>query len=152
MTTDLIFDAGMKDLIREAHFDDSHFWVLPYLQSGARCGMDILGVETSGDIVALSFEPVGTSVKRGEAFGSIEAAKFVGPLIAPVSGVIKRHNEEVLASPALLHEDPARHWLIELELADGERELAMLRRGEEEVGRWLASETLRFREQGMIAE
>jgi glycine cleavage system H protein len=152
MTTEQEADLGMRELIREAYFDDSHFWVLPYLESGARCGMDALGVETSGDVVALSFEPVGTLVKRGDAFGSIEAAKFVGPLIAPVSGTITGHNEEVLANPALLHEDAAAGWLIDLQLIDADRELALLRHGEEDVGRWLTEETDRFRKQGMLAE
>jgi glycine cleavage system H protein len=142
----------MGQLIREAHFDDTHFWVLPYPESAARCGFDAVGVETSGDIVALSFEPVGTRVSRGEEFGSIEAAKFVGPLIAPVSGTITAHNVEVLRSPALLQEDSARYWLIELELDDAENELALLRHGEEHVRSWLASETERFKKRGMIAE
>lgn len=151
MTTEPTADAGLEQLIRQAHFDDSHIWVLPG-PAGARCGFDRLGVETSGDIVAVSFEAVGTRVERGEAFGSIEAAKFVGPLIAPVSGVLTAHNEEVLTHPTLLHDDPARHWLIELELADGERELALLRHGEETVRPWLESESARFKQQGMIAE
>jgi len=145
-------DPSMERLVREAHFDESHFWVLLSQESEARCGMDPLGVETSGDIVALSFEPVGTLVKRGDAFGSIEAAKFVGPLIAPVSGTITVHNEEVLANPALLHRSVAENWLIELKLVESESELALLRHGAEEVNRWLAAERARFRDQGMIAE
>ena len=152
MTTEPIAQASMSQLIREAHFDDTHLWVLPYPESGARCGFDPVGVETSGDIVALSFEPVGTRVSRGEEFGSIEAAKFVGPLIAPVSGTITAHNEEVLRSPALLQKDSARYWLIELALDDAENELALLRHGEAHVRSWLASETERFKKRGMIAE
>lgn len=142
----------MDQLVREAHFDDSHLWVRLYPEGAARCGFDPLGVETSGDIVALSFEPVGTQVSRGEAFGSIEAAKFVGPLIAPASGTIKGHNGEVLANPGLLHDDPARHWLIELALTDAESELPLLRHGAENVRGWLEAERERFAKQRMIAE
>jgi glycine cleavage system H protein len=152
VTTEPISSPEALLLLREAYFDDSHLWVLPSSPGSARCGFDPLGVETSGDIVALSFEPTGTSFVRGQAFGSIEAAKFVGPLIAPVSGTLTAHNEEVLARPTLLHEDPALHWLVELTLADAERELARLRHGEEDVRRWLDSETARFKQEGMIAE
>jgi glycine cleavage system H protein len=152
VTTDPTAETNLERLIEQAHFDDSHLWVLPRDGAGARCGFDPLGVETSGDIVALSFAPVGTRVERGAAFGSIEAAKFVGPLIAPVSGTLTAHNTEVLIRPTLLHDDPALHWLVELELSDAASELAGLRHGGELVRRWLASETRRFKEQGMIAE
>lgn len=152
MTTEPDFDGTFDQLLREAYFADSHLWVLSSPGGSAHCGFDPLGVETSGDIVALSFEPVGSRIERGEAFGSIEAAKFVGPLIAPVSGTLAAHNEAVLAQPALLHDDSARHWLVRIDLADADNELAGLRHGEEAVRSWLESESARFKQQGMIAE
>lgn len=152
MTTRRAPEDALDRLIREAYFDDSHLWILPRAGGAARCGFDPLGVETSGDIVALSFEPVGTSFERGDAFGSIEAAKFVGPLIAPVAGTLTAHNPDVLARPALLHADPAGRWLVELRLADARRDLPRLRHGEEAVRNWLTGETERFRREGMLAE
>ena len=151
MTTEPSPEGGLERLIRNAYFDQSHLWVLPE-EGGARCGFDPLGVETSGDVVAISFEPVGTRFERGSAFGSIEAAKFVGPLIAPVSGTLTAHNQELLAEPTVLHADPAKHWLVRIELADAEGELSLLRHGEPVVREWLAQEAARFKQQGMIAE
>ena len=44
--------------------------------------------------------------ERGDPFGSLEAAKFVGPLTAPVSGVIAAVNGAVLADPEMVLRDP----------------------------------------------
>ena len=80
------------------------------------------------------------------------AAKFVGPLTAPVSGTIRGHNSEVLARPDLVNQDPMAHWLVEIELAEGEEELTLLLRDPELVRAWFEIEIQRFQEKGMIAE
>ena len=81
--------------------------------------MDALGVETSGTIAQLAFLPVGEPLKRGEAFGSLEAAKFVGPLTSPLSGTVAATNDAVVADPALVERDPyGAGWLVEIDLAD----------------------------------
>jgi len=129
---------------------DTHVWAERATPGSVRVGLDPLGAETSGDIVALSFHPDGTRVRRGEAFGSLEAAKFVGPLIAPVSGVIRTHNADALARPGHINRDPFGTWLIELELDDA-GELAELLTGEAEVAAWFARERDRYRQKGMLA-
>ena len=135
------------------HYDrETHLWA-EVLDSGpVRCGFDPLGSETSGDVVAVSFEPAGTKVGRGEAFGSLEAAKFVGPLIAPLSGTIRAHNEAVIARPGLLNQDPLTHWLIEIEPDRVEDELPSLLHDAEDVRAWFEREVERFQRQGMVAE
>lgn len=115
-----------------------------------RVGLDPLGAETSGDIVAVSFHPDGTWVRRGEAFGSLEAAKFVGPLVAPVSGVIRAHNTDVLVRPGDVNRDPFGAWLVELELVDVDQ-LDGLLTGEAEVAAWFARERERYQQKGMLA-
>jgi len=132
----------------------THMWV--ELREGderARVGIDPLGRETSGDVVALSLSAPGTQLRRGGAFGDLEAAKFVGPLISPVTGTVLSVNDEVLAQPALLNGVPARHWLVEIVLEPSAAgELGGLLTGEEDLGPWFAAEVQRFRTQGAIAE
>ena len=69
-------------------------------------------------------------MSRGEPFGNVEAAKFVGPLEAPVSGVVRARNAQVLSRPGVLNEDPNASWLVELDMADSS-ELLLLLTGEE---------------------
>ena len=146
-----LFAVDGYRLAADRYYDrDTHLWV--EIAGEARCGFDPLGSETAGDVVALSFEPVGTEVARGGAFGSLEAAKFVGPLIAPVSGTIKAHNPAVLANPGLVNQDPLEHWLIALEPGRAGEELPLLLRDRDLVRSWFRGEIERFRQQGMVAE
>jgi glycine cleavage system H protein len=118
----------------------------------ARIGLDALGVETSGTLAQLAFVEVGEAIKRGEAFGSLEAAKFVGPLTSPLSGRVTATNEAVVADPRLVESDPyGDGWLIELTLSDPS-ELDGLVQGAEAIPAWFAAEVADYRLKGVLAE
>jgi glycine cleavage system H protein len=147
------FEVGGYRLCSDRYYDaERHLWV--ELQPGsrvARVGFDPLGRETSGDIVEVSLSVVGTHVNRGEPFGNVEAAKFVGPLQAPVSGVVSGRNAQVLSRPGVLNDDPNEAWLVELDMADSS-ELSQLLTGAEQLRSWFAAEIERYRRQGAVAE
>jgi len=153
VTTEVLFRVGSYSLAADRYYDqETHLWVALVSESRARCGFDPLGAETCGDIVAVSFEAAGTVVARGDSFGNLEAAKFVGPLIAPVSGRLVSVNEAVIRNPSLLNDSPMYHWLAEFEVDRSSGELRQLLRGQEAVTRWFGSEIERYRSDGMIAE
>ena len=111
--------SGFGVALDRAYDPAGHFWVLMVAPDRARIGMDALGVETSGTIAQLAFLSVGEHLKRGEAFGSLEAAKFVGPLTSPLSGTVSATNDAVVADPALVERDPyGAGWLVEMDIAD----------------------------------
>lgn len=152
MATEQAFEVKGYKLSADRLYDPvTHLWVEPRHDELVRIGFDPLGRETLGDVVQVTFEAVGATVRRGEPFGSVEAAKFVGPLVAPLSGVLRDHNEALLADPGLLNEDPSTHWLVQLEPAN-EVELEGLLQGEAGVAPWFAAEVDRYRSQGAIAE
>lgn len=147
------FEVGGYRLSAERHYDpERHFWV--ELEGGSarvRIGFDPLGRETRGDVVELSLSEPGSQVGRGKPFGTLEAAKFVGPLESPVSGTVVGVNQAVLGNPRLLNEDTDANWMIEIELADHSA-LDMLLQGEEHVRPWFAAEIEKYRRQGAVAE
>ncbi len=147
------FEVGGYRLKADRHYDpERHLWIeLAPGSRTARVGFDPLGRETSGDIVEVSLADVGERVRRGEQFGNVEAAKFVGPLQAPISGVVSGRNATVLSRPGALNEDPNEVWLIELEVSDTS-ELSLLLTGEEALRPWYAAEIERYRQQGAVAE
>lgn len=155
VTIEIVGYTLVPDRLYEAR---THMWVElrgEGIEDGcaARVGLDPLGRETSGDVVALSLEPCGTPLQRGASFGDMEAAKFVGPLIAPVTGMVTAVNEDVLADPGLLNADPLAHWLIEMALEpSAAHELAGLLTGADALEPWFAAEVERFRTRGAIAE
>ncbi len=145
--------VGPYRLPEDRYYDtETHLWVRIERPKRARCGFDPLGSESCGDIVAVSFEPVGAKVRKGEAFGQLEAAKFVGPLIAPISGTIAGHNPHVLANPGLLNSAPLASWLIEVESLSIENDVAGYLHDAERIRPWFEAEVRRFKEQGMVAE
>lgn len=117
----------------------------------ARIGYDPLGAETTGDIVAISFAPIGTALNAGETFATVEAAKFVGPVATPIAGALVAVNERAAAAPGEINADPLGTWLVELADVDTAA-LDRLLAGEEAIRAWFAAAVERFRREGAIAE
>ncbi|MEW6476000.1 MAG: glycine cleavage system protein H [Actinomycetota bacterium] len=150
--SEIVEIAGFAVALDRAYDPAGHFWVFVLSGDRVRIGLDALGVETSGTIAQLAFLPVGEHLKRGEPFGSLEAAKFVGPLSSPLSGTVVATNDAVVADPALVERDPyGAGWLIELDLADP-GELGDLISGAEVVPAWFEGEVEDYRMKGVLAE
>lgn len=143
---------GFGVALDRAYDPAGHFWISMLSDGRARIGMDSLGIETSGTIAQLAFLGVGEHLTRGEAFGSLEAAKFVGPLTSPLSGTVVATNDAVVGDPALLERDPyGDGWLIELALA-APAELGELISGADAIPTWFAAEVEDYRLKGVLAE
>jgi glycine cleavage system H protein len=150
--SEIVEVAGFGVALDRAYDPAGHFWVSMIAENRARIGMDALGTETSGTIAQLAFVPVGEHLKRGEAFGSLEAAKFVGPLNSPLSGTVAATNDAVVADPALVERDPyGAGWLMELDLADP-AELSELISGALPIRVWFEAEVEDYRMKGVLAE
>lgn len=130
---------------------EHHMWVQHETATGrVRVGMDVLGLESLGDLVVVALHPVGTRVRRGQALGTLEAAKMTGEIIAPVSGTVVEHNTAVLRDPSGVNRSPYDDgWLLRLEPhgwpAEGEQLI-----GAERLEAWVRREIERYREQGWI--
>ena len=143
--------AGFPVDLARAYHPDTHLWVLAVDGGRLRVGLDALGVETSGSIAALAFVDTGTHLLAGEPFGSLEAAKFVGPFLSPVAGRLAAVNEAVLADPSLVDRDPyGAGWLVELEAEAAVT--AGLVSGAGAVETWFAAEVEDYRLKGVLAE
>ena len=128
------------------------FW-LDVSGQTARIGMSPLVQETTGSFVSIRIKESGTSLAKGESFGSVEAEKHVGHLKTPLSGNIVEVNEKVLENPRLLNTDPyGKAWLIAIELTQVEEEQAALIKDEEDIIAWFESEIAKYEDKGWIAE
>lgn len=134
------------------HYDrDNNLWVERISADAVRIGFDPLGAETTGDVVAVSFPATGTAIEVGGPLATIEAAKFVGPMPSPVSGVVSAVNDDVALSPGTVNTDPLGTWLVTL---DGVPvgDLDRLVSGEDAIREWFSEAVDRFKAQGVIAE
>lgn len=129
-----------------------HLWVLPTSAAVVRVGLDPLAVEVNGSLAQIELVPVGTLVRRGEPFGHLEAAKFVGPLAAPLSGRIVAHNPAA-ADPRRVELDPFHTgWLVEMEPTEFSAERAFLLEGADQIVPWFRREVEEYRRRGVLAE
>jgi glycine cleavage system H protein len=96
----------------------------------ATIGLSALALETFGDIAYISTIKAGKPVERGQVIGSIEAAKMVDDLVAPISGEIIAFNEEVQRHPGFINDDPyGGGWLVRVKPSAWDRESAALIHG-----------------------
>ena len=151
-TTVLTEVAGFPVDLARAYDPQTHLWVLDLGGGRLRVGLDALGVETSGTLAAVAFIAGGTELARGEPFGSLEAAKFVGPFVAPVSGRLIAVNEAVLGDPSLVERDPyGAGWLVEFDTT-GFEATGNLVVGPDAVNAWFAATVEDYRLKGLVAE
>lgn len=146
--------VGRYELAVDRLYDpEHHLWVLPVSDTRVRLGFDPLGVEVNGTLAQLVLAPVGTLVRRGDPFGSLEAAKFVGPLVAPVSGRVVAHNPLAVSDPAQVERDPfGAGWLVELETTAFPAERVHLLEGPDRVASWFREAVEEYRRKGVLAE
>ncbi|RDH79952.1 glycine cleavage system protein H [Mycolicibacterium moriokaense] len=141
--------SGYELRLDRSYDPDTHLWVRQTAGGRVRVGLDALTADTYGALAQLEIAPIGTLIGRGETFGSLEAAKFVGPLMSPVSGLIADVNESVLADPDLVLREPYDGgWLLEF----AETTLAPGLLTGDEAATWFAGEVAGYREKGLLAE
>lgn len=90
-------------------------------------GISDYAQEQLGEVLYVEMPEVGDEVKQGQVFGSIESAKVVSDLIAPVSGEVVEINEALEDSPELTNESPYEDgWIIKVKITDKEQLDALL--------------------------
>ena len=149
----LVVIDGFALAVDRRYQAETHMWVLELGAGRVRIGMDVLGIETSGTLAQLSFEPAGTELIADRPFGQLEAAKFVGPLLSPVTGTVVTLNHAVIKNAGLIERDPyGEGWLIEAALAEGSAGLEALIFDPADLRAWFAAKIAGYRLRGVIAE
>lgn len=99
-------------------YDGNNYWMKTEGKKTS-VGLTSYGQSTIGDILYLELVAAGRAVRQGEKIGSIESGKWVGTLVAPLSGIVVQTNPEVEAKPRLVNMDPyGQGWLMIMECSD----------------------------------
>lgn len=101
--------------IEGLRYSDDDLWVEA---EGAqrRVGVTDYAQDQLGEVVYLELPEPGEQITAGKPFGLIESAKAVIDLISPLTGVVCKRNQAVLAAPTLVNEHPyTAGWLISAE-------------------------------------
>jgi glycine cleavage system H protein len=116
---------------------EQHVWVR--LEGDeAVVGMTDVSQTMCGRFVQVTWKKPGRTIARGRSLAVIESAKWVGPMPAPLSGVLVANNEEGFeADIAVANRDPyGDGWMMRIEPTDLESELGLLVDGVEAFARY----------------
>jgi glycine cleavage system H protein len=103
---------------KKLRYTREHEWVL-IEGSQATIGISDYAQHELGEVVFVELPKVGDSVTKDESFGVVESVKAASDVYAPVSGEVTEINDDLVATPELINDDPyGDAWLIRVELSD----------------------------------
>ncbi len=99
-------------------FTKEHEWLRVEGET-AYIGVSDFAQHELGDIVFIEVETVGEPLRKGEAFGTIEAVKTVSDMYMPVAGEVLEYNTLLDAKPETINFDPyVDGWIIKIKMTD----------------------------------
>ena len=80
-----------------------------------------------GDVVFVEMPKIGTKIKVGTSFGTVESVKAVSEIFSPVSGEVTETNPLLADAPEKINSDPhTAAWLIRVKLDDPKEVAALM--------------------------
>ncbi|MEM0117371.1 MAG: hypothetical protein QXV32_02890 [Conexivisphaerales archaeon] len=90
-----------------------HVWVR--LESDvAIIGATDPGQAYAGEIIYIKVKEAGTNLERGAIAATVESAKYMGPMRAPLSGTVVEVNPVIKAQPSAINSDPYSTWVLKI--------------------------------------
>lgn len=124
----------------ELYYTRDHTWARVEHDGTITVGMDAYGAKAAGNIEFIDLPMEDDEFEIGEAFGSLESAKWVGGLLMPVGGTVIAVHEDIEDDLGLISKDPyGEGWLIKVKPSSPKDELKTLVHGDD-VGQWLKKE------------
>jgi glycine cleavage system H protein len=102
----------------ELYYHEEHSWARV---DGTKVtvGMSDMFQKEAGDIVFVDLPEEEDDVSQGETCGKIQSRKWIGKLVAPVSGEIAEINEELEDDTSLINSDPyGEGWILVIKAED----------------------------------
>lgn len=119
--------------------EDVHYWVEKHVwlrQDGEEVvvGMTDPAQKLAGKILYVNPKKVGKPVEKGQNVGTVESAKYVGPVPCPVTGEIVAVNDRIRADGSVVNNDPyGDGWVARVRPAKLAEEMGDLVTGEAAV-------------------
>ncbi len=108
----------MSNYPEDLHYTDSHEYIR-FEDDVATIGITAFAIDQLGDVVFIELPEPGTSITKGETFGTVESVKAVEDIYAPLSGEVLEMNSGLVDNPEQIGEDPyGASWLIKVRVQD----------------------------------
>ncbi|HNT37257.1 MAG TPA: glycine cleavage system protein GcvH [bacterium] len=123
----------------DLYYHSEHTW-LRVEDGKVRVGLNDWAQAAAGDITYVDLPFEGDSVEAGETCGKVQSSKWVGKLVAPVSGEIAEVNSELENDATLINQSCyGDGWIMVIEPSSLEEDLGNLMQGSA-AAEWLESE------------
>lgn len=113
---------------------EKHVWVKKLDDGKVRVGITTVAAKLSGgdlNAVTVRDKKINTEVAAGKSLATIESSKFVGPVPAPITGVLTQANPKLADDPNLAVKDPyGEGWIVEMQPSHWDEDAAALATGE----------------------
>lgn len=93
-------------------YDTSHDMWIRITNGTVLIGATSFGIHLAGEIIAFTAKPEGAKVERGRGLGTIECAKTVLAVHAPISFTLAEGNGRLEEHPTQLNHDPYSAWMV----------------------------------------
>ncbi len=109
---------------------EKHVWAQPLGGGVVRVGItSVAGKLSGGKLAAITVKAknIGQEVKQTKSLATVESSKFVGPVPAPITGILMKANEKLVTDPNLAVSDPyGEGWVAEMQASDWDSEKGIL--------------------------
>ena len=121
---------------------EKHVWAKPMENGTLRIGMTAVAAKLAGSNLAgvtVKAKNIGQEVAQGKSVATVESSKFVGPVPAPVTGVLLRGNDKLATDPNIVSRDPyGEGWIAEIKPSNWDADKAGLATGAEGIAAYKA--------------
>src|SRR2546422_5752037 len=77
-------------------------WARPLESGDVIVGITSILAALAGPVMKVAAKPLGVEYARGAAVGLLESGKYFGPIRAPIGGILREGNADVLVRPRTL--------------------------------------------------
>jgi glycine cleavage system H protein len=136
------------ELPDELFHHSEHSWAKLEDDGRVRVGMNDFFQQAAGEIVYVDLPFEDDDVSQGETCGKVQSSKWVGKLVAPVSGEIVEVNEKLEDDSTLINSDPyGDGWIMIVQPEDFDGEKGNLIHASGAVTEWIEAEIKKAEEE-----
>ena len=140
------FSQSTVSIMNGLFFDKSHTWAYMEKDGLVKIGMDDFLQHVVGSITQMEMKKPGETIKKGEPLISLIQKGKKLTINAPVSGIIKEQNDELLYDSSLVNSAPyGEGWMYLIEPTNWSKEIPFLLMGEK-YSIWLKNEFSRLKD------
>jgi glycine cleavage system H protein len=132
----------------ELYYHRDHCWVKVEISDKVIIGLNEFFIKEAGEIINVDLPYEGEEIEMGKVCGKIQSSKWIGKIVAPVTGEIMEINLELEENSRIMNQDPyGEGWIMRVSASNLEDEIEELLKGKD-LFEWLKKEMEKLNKDG----